>query len=147
MSFTSRQRVRFGDCDLAGIGYYPRLLALVDAAIEEWIEATLGLGRKELVAGLGLGLPTADLKVGFGRPCQLGETLDMRIVPVRLGWTSITLLLTATANGEARFSATLVQVLLTTANGEPTPWPAEWRARISASMPAPAPGAMMVSDV
>lgn len=136
MSVVSRQRLRFGDCDTAGIAYYPRLLALVDNAVEDWMAATIGLDRAGLLLGQGLGLPTADLKVGFALPCRLGETLDIAIAPTALGNSSITLSMLASVDGIPRFSGTLVQVLMTLASGVPHAWTEEWRRLIGAQLPA-----------
>ena len=130
MTITSRHRVRFGDCDTAGIGYYPRLLALVDAAVEDWMEATLGIDRAELLQERGFGLPTVDLKIGFTEPCRLGEALDIAVRPVALGGSSITLAVAVHVDGAPRFAGTLVQVLMTPATGAPCDWPADWRAQL-----------------
>ncbi len=135
MSVTSRHRVRFGDCDTAGIGYYPRLLALVDAAVEDWMESILGIDRAALLLTHGLGLPTVDLKIGFSQPCRLGETLDIAVAPVSLGGSSITLAVLVTVDGDPRFNGTLVQVLMTLSSGAKKDWPADWRALIAMQLP------------
>lgn len=135
MSVTSFQRVRFGDCDPAGIAYFPRLLALVDNAIEDWLEATLGLDRAALHLDGGFGLPTVELRVGFMAPCRLGETLAVAVDVVALGTTSMTLGVAATVAGAIRFEARLVQVLTELPAATPRAWPADWRARLAADLP------------
>lgn len=135
MSVTSQHRVRFGDCDTAGIGYFPRLLALVDAAVEDWMAATLAVNRAALLLGRGLGLPTAELKIQFSHPCRLGETLDIAIAPLALGGASITLAVNVTVDGAPRLAGTLVQVLVALASGTAQDWPADWRALITAQLP------------
>lgn len=135
MSVISRQRVRFGDCDTAGIAYFPRLLALVDNAIEDWMAATVGVDRASLLLRYGLGQPTVDLRIGFTRPCRLGETLDIAVAPAALGRSSISLAVTASVAGEPRFSGTLIQVLTTLASAAAAPWPSDWRAPIAAQLP------------
>jgi 4-hydroxybenzoyl-CoA thioesterase len=135
MSITSRHRLRFADCDVAGMAYYPRLLAHVDSAIEDWMEATISIDRAGLLLEAKLGLPTVDLQIGFARPCRLGETLDISVAPTKLGRSSITLAVTAAVGGEARFSGTLVQVLTRLETGTSREWPAAWRALITAQIP------------
>jgi 4-hydroxybenzoyl-CoA thioesterase len=127
MSFTSPHRVRFGDCDTAGIGYFPRLLALVDNAVEDWLVAAIGLDRAAMHIDQRLGLPTVNVQTGFQQPCRLGETLDIGIAPTQIGATSITLAVVAVVDGAPRFTATLVQVLIDLESGKPRPWPAGWR--------------------
>lgn len=135
MSVTSRHRVRFCDCDTAGIAYYPRLLAHVDSAVEDWMEETVGIDRAGLLIGAKLGLPTADMHIAFSRACRLGETLDISIKPTKIGRSSISLDVMATVGGDLRFSGTLIQVLTRLETGSSREWPAEWHAAISAQLP------------
>jgi 4-hydroxybenzoyl-CoA thioesterase len=128
MSFVSQQRLRFGDCDPAGMAYFPRLLALVDNAVEDWLVAAIGHDRAAMHVDQRIGLPTIQLQTGFSQACRLGETLDIAIIPTRLGATSITLDASASVAGKPRFAATLVQVLVNLDTGKPRPWPAAWRA-------------------
>jgi 4-hydroxybenzoyl-CoA thioesterase len=137
MSVTSPHRVRFCDCDTAGMAYYPRLLAHVDSAVEDWMEETIGIDRAELLIKRKLGLPTADMQIGFSRPCRLGETIDISITPTRIGRSSIALAVMATVAGDLRFSGTLIQVLTCLETGTSREWPAEWRAPIAAQAPEP----------
>lgn len=130
MTFVSPQLLRMGDCDTAGIAYYPRLLALVDNAVEDWMAATLGIDRAGLLQGRGLGLPTADLKLRFERPCRLGETIGVGLAVTALGTASITLAVAGDVAGQRCFAGTLVQVLVTLADGKPQPWPQAWRDRL-----------------
>lgn len=127
MNFASSQRIRFGDCDTAGIGYFPRLLALVDNAVEDWLIAAIGLDRAGMHVDQRLGLPTVNLQTGFHAPCRLGETLEITIAPTQIGATSITLAASAYAAGSPRFSTTLVQVLIDLETGKPRPWPTGWQ--------------------
>jgi 4-hydroxybenzoyl-CoA thioesterase len=135
MSVTSRHRVRFCDCDTAGIAYYPRLLAHVDSAVEDWMEETVGVDRAGLLIEAKLGLPTADMHIGFSRACRLGETLDIGIAPTKIGRSSISLDVLATVAGDLRFSGTLIQVLTRLETGTSLEWPAKWRALIAAQIP------------
>jgi len=134
MAFTLVIPVRFGDCDFAGIGYYPRLLALVDATIEDWTEAAIGISRTTLHGTYRRGLPTADLSVRFEAPCRLGEKLSCTVRVKRLGTSSISLNVAAAVDGDPRFEADLVQVLIDLASGRPVPWPEEWLARLQSEL-------------
>jgi len=128
---TSNHRIRFGDCDPAGIAYFPRLLALVDNAVEDWLIATIGVDRAAMHLDQHFGLPTVDLTTHFTQPCRLGETLGITIVATHVGATSITLAATAKVDGQPRFSARLVQVLISLETGKPCTWPNGWRGAIA----------------
>lgn len=132
MGFSVDLPVRFGDCDFAGIAYYPRLLALVDAAIEDWTRAVIGLDRLTMHAEHRLGLPTIDLSTQFVRACRLGETLTFTVRVLALGETSVTLDVVASPGDEPRFNARLVQVLMDIDRRTKVRWPDDWRARIAA---------------
>jgi len=137
MSVISQQHIRMGDCDTAGIGYFPRLLALVDNGVEDWLAHTLAIDRAGLLLGQGLGLPTVDLQVEFTAPCRLGEILDIEIAPIRLGTRSIVLAVSASVAGAERFRGKLVQVLTILVTGTAHPWPVQWHQSISAQIAAP----------
>ncbi len=131
MSFAASLPVRFADCDPAGIAYYPRMLALVDAAIEDWTAAALGVTRAAMHMEQRLGLPTVDLHAAFAKPCRLGDMLDIAVTAGVVGTSSIALTVRAGVAGEARYTVELKQVLMNIDTGRATPWPAAWRERLA----------------
>lgn len=135
MTFRATYKLRFGHCDPAGIAYYPRLLELVDAAIEDWTPAALGLDRRRMHMELGLGLPTVELRTRFVAPCRMGELLDFDVTVTRVGTSSVDLDVAVTCGGAPRFSARLVQVLIATDRAAAVAWPAPMRARLVAAPP------------
>lgn len=139
MSFATCQRVRFAHCDPAGIAYYPRLIELVDSAIEDWTPHGTGVSRRAMHLDLALGLPTAAIETRFEHPCRLGEYLDIAVEVQAVGTSSVALAVTATCKGAPRFSATLTQVLIELGTGRPTRWPPEWRARLERASRQPVP--------
>jgi 4-hydroxybenzoyl-CoA thioesterase len=130
MSFYISLPVRFADCDPAGIAYFPRLLALVDAAVEDWTADALGIDRQGLHQGMRLGLPTVTLETEFLAPARLGDTLRFEVEVRRLGNTSLVLTVKAATADRACLDARLVQVLTNLDTMRPTPWPEAWRTRI-----------------
>jgi 4-hydroxybenzoyl-CoA thioesterase len=135
--FTMRQRLRFQDCDPAGIAYYPRYLALCDAVIEEWTEAVVGVARRRLHQELDMGLPTVSLEADFAAMSRLGDWLDFELSATALGRASVDLKMEVSCAGERRFGVRYKQVLVDMGRGKATAWPAEWRARIANFMGAP----------
>ncbi len=130
MTFRGSLPVRFADCDPAGIAYFPRLLALVDAAVEDWTAHALGVDRQGLHIGMRLGLPTVTLETEFMSPARLGDRLDIAVRVTRLGTSSLALAVTASIVGRPCLEARLVQVLTNLETMRPAPWPESWRARI-----------------
>ncbi|MEO7170254.1 MAG: thioesterase family protein [Sphingomonas sp.] len=133
-AFSARHRLRFAHCDAAGIAYYPRLLELADAVIEDWTEQVIGVPRRILHLELGRGLPTVDMRVQFAGPSRLGDWLDFALTAERIGTSSIDLALAMSCAGEHRLSAHYTQVLVELDAMRSLPWPADWRARIEETM-------------
>lgn len=134
MSFTLSLPVRFADCDPAGIAYFPRLLALVDAAIEDWTATSLDESRRSLHHAHRIGLPTVSLETAFTAPVRLGDRLDLVVTVQSLGTTSLVLLVTASVAGRPCLTACLVQVLTDLETMRPLPWPDLWRTRIAPTL-------------
>ena len=40
--FERRRRIRFGQCDPAGIVFYPQYFVLFNALVEDWVSDALG---------------------------------------------------------------------------------------------------------
>ena len=70
-----RLEVRFGDCDPAGIVYFPRFYDFFHDAMETWFPARLGLRYAELVVGRKIGFPAVHTEADFSAPCALGEAI------------------------------------------------------------------------
>lgn len=87
------QTISFGDCDPAGIVYYPNIFRWMDAAFHNVLQSFGGhaaLCRRLDAVGLGL----MDAQAGFRAPLRPGEAL--RIEPAIDGWSGKTLTMTYT---------------------------------------------------
>lgn len=84
-----RQPVRFGDCDPAGIVYYPRFLHFFHEAMETWFLDGLGYPYHEVILGRQIGFPSVHCHADFKSPCHLGEVLGVELRVARLGTSSI----------------------------------------------------------
>jgi 4-hydroxybenzoyl-CoA thioesterase len=83
--------VRFGDCDAAGIVFYPRYLDMFNSLVEDWCREELDFSFSEIVTRRGWGLPTVHLEVDFLAPSVFGEVLSALLSVTALGKTSINL--------------------------------------------------------
>ena len=75
--FTQRRTVRieWGDCDAAGIVFYPRYFAMFDAATHHLIEAA-GWNRVELRREFDIiGFPMVDTRAKFLLPSSYGDDI------------------------------------------------------------------------
>lgn len=122
--------VRFEHCDPAGIIFYPRFFALVNACVEDWF-ASLGASFKTLHVDLRKGAPTVRLESEFIAPVRIGDTLRQSLGVDALGRSSLHLKHLAGVDGRtvARFDQTLVFTDLASMKAEP--WPTDLRAAIA----------------
>ena len=127
-------RVQWGDCDPAGIVFYPRYFEICDGIVEDWCETAL-VSRRVLHLELGLALPTVDLRATFTAPSRLGDELDISLFVQAIGRSSLQLSADASCAGESRFTVQYTQVLMSMADVRAVPWPDDWRKRIEALLP------------
>ncbi|PRP90991.1 1,4-dihydroxy-2-naphthoyl-CoA hydrolase [Enhygromyxa salina] len=81
--------VRFGDCDPAGIVYFPRFFDFFHQAMETWFPAHLGFGYDEFVRVRKLGFPAVHTEADFERPSRFGDRIEIHLRVIRLGRSSI----------------------------------------------------------
>jgi 4-hydroxybenzoyl-CoA thioesterase len=90
-AFRKQILVRFGDCDAAGIVFYPRYFDMFNSLVEDWFREELDFSFSEIVTRRGWGLPTVHLEVDFLAPSVFGEVLSATLSVTALGKTSINL--------------------------------------------------------
>ena len=84
-------RVGWGDCDPAGIVYFPRFFELFHEAMETWFSDHLGTPYRDVIVGRKIGFPSVHTEADFAAPSAFGETLLVELRVEKLGRTSITL--------------------------------------------------------
>lgn len=133
--FSTDVTVRFGDCDPAGIVFYPRYFEMFNNLVEDWCAQVLGMSFRELHLQRGLGLPTVHVETSFVAPSELGEVLHAELRVQKIGGASITLQVRlAGPAGEDRVRARLVLALMNLKERRAVPIPEPVRARIAAFM-------------
>jgi 4-hydroxybenzoyl-CoA thioesterase len=130
--FSMDVTVRFGDCDPAGIVFYPRYFEMFNNLVEEWCASGLGMSFRELVMTRGLGLPTVSIDTDFLATSTLGDKLTAQLAVLKIGNSSITIRIGLVgAGGEERVRAKLVVVLTDAKKACATRIPDAMRARIA----------------
>ena len=87
--FDTQIKVRFADCDRAGIAYYPNMVDYLHTAMEDFFEGFVGRPYAKVLEEDNLGFPAVKLDVSFQRPLRLGEVITIRITVSRLGNSSL----------------------------------------------------------
>ena len=89
--FQRQRRIRFSDCDPAGIVFYPQYFVMFNGLIEDWVNEGLGLSYHDLIARQRVGLPTVHLEVDFRAVTRMGEQVTLALTVEKMGGRSITL--------------------------------------------------------
>jgi 4-hydroxybenzoyl-CoA thioesterase len=122
MSFSHAFTVNFGQCDPAGIVFYPRYLEMLNATVEAFFAETLDYSFVRIHLDEGCGVPTVHLAVDFRSPSRLGDAIVYTLRVIAVGRTSVTLDTRVTCGDELRLSAR--HVLVWTQPGPvAAPWP------------------------
>lgn len=113
-TFTREHRIRFSECDPAGIVFYPQYFVMFNNLLEAWVDELLPeVGFAGYIGKLHFGLPTVRLEADFRAISRMGDEVVLSLEVVRLGGKSLTLALACTdLQGEVRMNVT--QVLVTT---------------------------------
>jgi 4-hydroxybenzoyl-CoA thioesterase len=91
---TARRRIEieFGDCDPAGIVYYPNYFRFLDQATTHLIEQALGIKKRDWIGRYGIaGIPAVETSAKFRQPSRFGDEVVIESMIVGLGRSSISL--------------------------------------------------------
>ncbi len=125
--------VRFGDCDPAGIVFYPRYAEMFNNLVEDWCRDELGLSFSEIHRKRGWGLPAVHLEIDYKAPSFLGDVLSAALWVRRIGNSSIHLeIVLSDGEGRERVQGRLILVLTDAACRHAVPIPDDLRGRIAA---------------
>ena len=128
--FAVERRVRFADCDAAGIVFFPRYFEMLNGVVEDWFFEALGVSFRELHMNRGASVPTAAIEARFIAPSRLEDELTATLTVTRLGGASCSLRHRIHAGDQLRFEATQTLVFVGSSL-KPEPWPDELRAGIA----------------
>lgn len=131
-------RIRFSECDPAGIVFYPQYFVLFNDLLEGWIDRLLPGGFRDYILMQRWGLPTVRLEADFKAVSRMGDDVVLTLALERLGTKSLTLALDCTGlDGSVRM--TVRQTLVTTSlvTHQAIPVPDVLRRALDVSLPSP----------
>jgi 4-hydroxybenzoyl-CoA thioesterase len=113
--FQRARRIRFSDCDPAGIVFYPQYFVMFNGLVEDWFNDALHIDYSGFVSGRRIGLPTVRLEAEFKAVSRFGDAVQLSLGVERLGSRSLTLRLLCTDESRAdEVRMSLRQVIVTT---------------------------------
>ncbi|WP_062221087.1 acyl-CoA thioesterase [Aureimonas sp. D3] len=77
-AFRTEFEVQWGDCDAAGIVFYPNYFYWMDSTFQRLL-ASRGLGQRELQARFGAVTPLVDVGLAFKSPVTFGQILTIDV--------------------------------------------------------------------
>ena len=77
MSFETRFMVEWGDCDEAGVVFYPNYFYWLDCTYHRWLRA-IGFSHRELRARFEAVTPLVDVGARFPAPARYDDELTVR---------------------------------------------------------------------
>jgi acyl-CoA thioester hydrolase len=111
--FTVRRRVKWGECDPAGVAYTVAFAEYVMSAAELFYGFLFDGPPQTAKYEHGFGTPTGALKLDFRRSLRPDEEFDITVRPIEIRTRSYVLQIDAhTPQGEAVFSAELTPICI-----------------------------------
>jgi acyl-CoA thioester hydrolase len=87
--FRHRLRVRWSECDLQGVVFYPQYLAYLDHTVTELWRAAIG-PYTEMIPTHGVDMVVAEASMRYRDSARFDDELEISASVTRLGDTSIT---------------------------------------------------------
>lgn len=88
-SHTIRIEIQFGDCDPAGIVYYPNYFRFFDNATAAMLSAAFAMHKRNWLDHYGIaGIPMVDTGARFLRPSSFGDVVEIVSEIAELGRSS-----------------------------------------------------------
>lgn len=125
-------KIRFGQCDAAGIVYTPNYFDIFNGVVEDFFPAVLGLDYYGLLRDERIGLGYAHASADFLSPNLMGEMLEIAVVLGRIGRSSFTLTFHVLKQGVEVARGRFVVVTTAIEGFRPIPIPEKIRAALAA---------------
>ena len=91
MGFSEKRRIEWGDCDDAGVVFYPSYFRWMDGTFHAMCAAA-GHDQRSLRSELGVfGTPLIDARATFRAPATFGQIFEVEVDVSRWGRTNVSL--------------------------------------------------------
>ncbi|HUP48245.1 MAG TPA: thioesterase family protein [Thermoanaerobaculia bacterium] len=130
--FTTKRRIRFGDCDPGGVIYTPRLGYFVVEAVLDFLSERLGGPAERQILNMGVLPPARALSVEFLKPLEWDAEVEIEVGVLELRSHEITYSVVGKLmSGEKAFVARLKQVFISPETRRPVQIPDALRRALS----------------
>ena len=78
LTYVRKTRIEWGDCDPAGIVFYPRFFSMFDSCTTGMFSQALGMSKFQFIKHYGfLGYPMVDTRARFIKPAKFGDDVTV----------------------------------------------------------------------
>lgn len=133
MTFSTARTLGFGDCDPAGIAFFPGYMRLLVGVTEEMFER-FGAPWPAMIRERRIGVPTVKLDVDFTAPAFHGDRLDFTVAVAALGSRSVDLRHHVAVGDRVVWTARQVLVATSLETHRAVAWPDDIRAGLAAHL-------------
>ncbi|QEI05782.1 acyl-CoA thioesterase [Pigmentiphaga aceris] len=89
--FQRTRRIRFSECDPAGIVFYPQYFVMFNDLMEAWVDELVVDGFRGLIIERRVGMPTVRLEADFRAISRMGDLVTLELEVERVGTKSLNL--------------------------------------------------------
>lgn len=129
--FIIRRRVRFGDCDPAGVIYAPRSAYFVVEAVLDFLSERLGGPAERRILEMGILPPARALAIEFLKPLAWDNEVEIHVSVLEFRTHAIRFSVVGYVNDEKALVAELTQVCLSPQTRRPVEIPGTLRELLS----------------
>lgn len=134
--FSKLHKIRFSECDPAGIVFYPQYFVMFNNLLESWMDELLVDGFAGYIARQRFGLPTVHLEAEFSAISRMGDDVILELEVIRVGQRSITLRQSCSdGTGEMRMQVVQTYVTTSLETHQAIPIPEEFRRALHLNAP------------
>lgn len=132
--FRRAHRIRFSECDPAGIVFYPQYFVMFNDLLEAWVDQLLPDGGfTGYILGRRQGMPSVRIEADFKAISRMGDDVTLTLDVAHVGSRSLVLELACRgSNGQLRMQARQTLVTTSLVTHEAIPIPPELRHALEA---------------
>ena len=100
LTYTRNARIEWGDCDPAGIVFFPRYFAMFDSCTTALFSQALGLSKYQFTRKYAFaGYPMVETRARFLKPTKFGDDVVIETKITKFGRSSLDVQHRITLNG------------------------------------------------
>ncbi|MBC8945161.1 MULTISPECIES: acyl-CoA thioesterase [Xenorhabdus] len=136
LRFVQPHKIRFSECDPAGIVFYPQYFVMFNNLFEDWFDELTSIGYANYIAKHRFGLPTVHLEAEFKAISRMGDQVWLELNVEQIGKKSLKLRQRCISKeGELRMSAVQTYVTTSLDTHQAIPIPDELYYSLTKSIP------------